>query len=73
MELQEARIALGKTQKQVAEESGVTERTYLYYEAGDMEPGVRKSIRIAEAVNVEVPDNFKRLWEQQSGPDGGQT
>lgn len=51
MKLRAAREASGKTQKQVAKEAGVTERTYLYYEANDMEPRVRAANRIARAVN----------------------
>ena len=73
MELQAARDAARKTQKKVAKEAGMTEQAYQNIEYGKSKPVVDKAIRIAEAVDVEVPDNFKRLWEQQSGPDGGQT
>ncbi len=58
MELKAAREASGKTQKQVAKEACVTERTYLYYEANDMEPGVRTANRIARAVN----STAEKLW-----------
>ena len=51
MKLLVAREMSGKTQKQVAKESSITERTYQYYEAGKMEPGVRTAIRIAKALN----------------------
>lgn len=52
MKLQAAREKSGKTQAQVAKESGVTERMYQQYEYG-AEPGVRTAIRIADALGVE--------------------
>ena len=50
--LQTARIASGKTQKQVAAEAGIPEAAYQRYEYGKNEPGVRTAIRIADALNV---------------------
>ena len=50
--LQTARIASGKTQKQVAAEAGIPEATYQRYEYGKNEPGVRTAIRIADALDV---------------------
>ena len=58
MKLRVAREASGKTQRQVAKEAGVTERTYLYYETNDMEPGVRTANRIARAVH----STTEKLW-----------
>jgi transcriptional regulator with XRE-family HTH domain len=59
MELRATREASGKTQAQVAKEAGVTERMYQYYEANEMEPGVRTAIRIASALDSTVEDLFK--------------
>jgi DNA-binding XRE family transcriptional regulator len=58
MELRAAREASGKTQKQVAESVNITERSYQYYEADEMEPGVRTAIRLAKALNSTVEDLF---------------
>ena len=58
MELRAAREQSGKTQAQVAKEAGVTERAYQYYEANEMEPGVRTANRIAKVVNSTAAD----LW-----------
>lgn len=52
MALRAARERSGKTQAQVAKESGVSERAYLYYEQGEREPGVRTAIRIADSLGV---------------------
>lgn len=52
LKLQAARIASGKTQKQVATEVGIPEAVYQRYEYGKNEPGVRTAIRIADALGV---------------------
>lgn len=56
--LKQARLAAGKTQAQVAEEVGISERNYQNYERGLVEPGVRTAIRIADALGVEVKELF---------------
>lgn len=67
MKLQAAREKSGKTQAQVAKEAEVTERMYQYYEADEKEPGVRKAIRIADALGVE---NLRELFAAApEGPD----
>lgn len=48
--LKAAREASGKTQSQVAKESGITARAYQNYERGDREPNVRVAFRIADAL-----------------------
>lgn len=58
MQLRAAREVSGKTQAQVAKEANVTERSYQYYEADEMEPGVRTANRIARAVN----STSEKLW-----------
>lgn len=52
MRLQAAREKSGKTQAQVAKETGVSERMYQSYEYGQNDPSVRTAIRIADALNV---------------------
>ena len=59
MKLKAAREKSGKTQRQVAEEAGVTWRAYQYYEADKEEPGVRTAIRIARVLNSKVDDLFQ--------------
>lgn len=58
MKLRAAREQSGKTQAQVAEESGISTRVYQYYEADEKEPGVRTAIRIAESLGREVRELF---------------
>ena len=52
VKLQAAREASGKTQAQVAQETGVAVRLYQSYEYGACEPTVRTAIRIADALHV---------------------
>ena len=52
VKLQAARKASGKTQAQVAQETGVAVRLYQSYEYGACEPTVRTAIRIADALHV---------------------
>lgn len=67
MELRAARERSGKTQAQVAKESNIAERTYQYYEADEMEPGVRTAIRIARALG----STAETLWGfGAAAPDG---
>lgn len=49
-----ARKESGKTQVQVAKESGIAERVYQYYEADKREPGARTATRIAKTLNTTV-------------------
>ncbi|MEY8281998.1 helix-turn-helix transcriptional regulator [Oscillospiraceae bacterium 52-8] len=58
MKLRAARETSGKTQAQVAKESGVAERMYQDYEYDKREPGVRTAIRIAKALNSTVEQLF---------------
>lgn len=58
MELRAARDRSGKTQRQVAKESNISERTYQSYEYDKREPGVRTANRIARAVN----STAETLW-----------
>lgn len=73
MKLRAAREASGKTQAQVAKETGISELSYQRYEYDMREPGARTANRIARAVNsttealwgfgAATPDNTKE-------PDG---
>lgn len=58
MKLRAAREASGKTQAQVAKESGITEQTYQRYEYDVQEPGARTAIRIAQALGTTVEALF---------------
>lgn len=58
MALRAAREKSGKTQAQVAKETGVAERLYQLYEYDQCEPGVRTAIRIARALNSTVEELF---------------
>ena len=58
MELRAAREASGKTQAQVARETGITEQMYQRYEYDKCEPSVRTAIRIARALNNSVENLF---------------
>lgn len=57
--LKAAREASGKTQAQVAKESGIAESVYQRYEYGKVEPKVRTAIRIARALGVETGQLFE--------------
>lgn len=58
MELRAAREASGKTQTQVAKESGINVQQYQNYEYGERRPRVDIANRIARAVNSTAED----LW-----------
>lgn len=59
MALKAARMKSGKTQAQVAKESGITEQAYQRYEYDTREPSVRKAIRIADVLGVA---DLRELW-----------
>ena len=56
--LKAARTASGKTQAQVARESGIAEVAYQRYEYGKREPRVRTAIRIARVLDTTVEEIF---------------
>lgn len=58
MVLRAAREKSGKTQAQVAGESGVGVRLYQYYEAGEKKPSVDAAIRIARTLGTTVEHLF---------------
>ena len=66
IDLKKARKRVGATQRQVAREACLAERQYQDYEYGKKEPGVRTAIRIAEALGVPAPDEFKALFIDKS-------
>ena len=68
--LKAAREASGKTQTQVAAESGISERGYQKIEARTEYRATWTAIQIADAVGVTTYEEFKALWEQQSAPGG---
>ena len=57
--LKEIREAPGKTQAEIAKETGVTVRAYQKYEHGEQRPNVRTAIRIADALGVK---DVRSLW-----------
>ena len=59
MALKAARMKSGKTQAQVAKESGITEQAYQRYEYDKREPGVRTAIRIAKVLGTTVEALFQ--------------
>ena len=63
LNLRAAREASGKTQSQVAKETGVSEQMYQRYEYGQNEPSVRTAIRIADALGVKSYQDFKRIFK----------
>lgn len=68
MKLKATREASGKTQKQVAEECGISEVSYQRYEYDQREPGARTAIRIARALGSTVEALFGAAT-----PDSGST
>lgn len=52
----------GKTQKQIAQEVGISEIGYQTYERGTRTPSVTTAIKIANALNVEDFQEFCELW-----------
>lgn len=58
MELRAAREQSGKTQAQVAKETGIAEAAYQRYEYDKVEPRVRTAIRIARALDSTVEELF---------------
>ena len=59
VKLQATREKSGKTQAQVAKETGISEQAYQRYEYGKREPGVKTAIRIADALGTTVEEIFK--------------
>jgi DNA-binding XRE family transcriptional regulator len=66
VELRAAREKSGKTQAQVARESGISELSYQLYEYNKREPGVRTAIRIARALDSTVEDLFGAATPSES-------
>ena len=62
MALIAARKASGKTQAQVAQEAGIHERLYQYYESGEKKPAVDTALRIAEALGIDTMEQFRGVW-----------
>lgn len=58
MELRAAREQSGKTQAQVAKETGISETQYQNIEYNRNEPRVRTAIRIARALDSTVEELF---------------
>ena len=58
MKLKAAREQSGKTQAQVAKESGISETQYQNVEYDKSTPNVRTAIRIARAVGSSVEEIF---------------
>ena len=56
--LKSARKAAGKTQAQVAKETGISEIAYQRYEYDMREPGVKTASRIAKALGRTVEELF---------------
>lgn len=52
LNLKEARLKKGVSQKEVAEKIGVAKSTYSLYESGNREPNVQTIKKIADTLNV---------------------
>ena len=70
MRLRAAREASGKTQRQVADESGITEVAYQRYEYGERVPNAIIITRIAKVLNTTVEALYGD--EITNAPDGNQ-
>ncbi len=62
IQLRSTREKSGKTQARVAREANVSEISYQLYEYDKREPGVRTAIRIADTLQVETYQEFKKLF-----------
>jgi transcriptional regulator with XRE-family HTH domain len=51
------------TQAELAKKTRLSDRTIQAYEYGKKEPGVKKAIRIADAVGVTTYEEFKELFD----------
>ena len=60
--LRDKRLDAGLTQVQIAEKTGMTERGYRRYEAGNGEKTIQTAIKIAKALNTTVEE----LWGSSS-------
>jgi len=52
--VRELRKAKGRTQKQMGDFLGLTERTYRAYEAGEVDPPSSKAIKLADYFDVSI-------------------
>lgn len=56
--LRAKRETSGKTQAQIAKESGICESQYQNIEYGKSKPGIETAIQIARAVGIKTLDEF---------------
>lgn len=77
-QLRKARLRIGKTQQQIADELGVTKSTYCGYETGKRQPDVQKIKHLAKILNTSPDvlletaftsnetkkDPFEDLWDK---------
>ena len=71
MKLRAAREKSGKTQKQVAQESGITEVSYQRIEYGTQRPSLTTAILIARSINSTVESLFGAATpDTEKEPDG---
>ena len=71
MKLRAAREKSGKTQRQVAQESGITEVSYQRIEYGTQRPSLTTAILIARALDSTVEDLFGAATPDiEKEPDG---
>ena len=61
IELKKARERQGLSQKQVAQQAGITERGYQNYELGLRKPNVEIAIELAKVLKSSVETLFKTL------------
>lgn len=54
--IKERRLALGWTQRELADKSGFHVSAISHYETGQRKPCLRNARRIAEALNVTIDD-----------------
>ncbi|GHV34588.1 hypothetical protein FACS1894187_05470 [Synergistales bacterium] len=58
--LQQARKKAGKTQKEITQVIGISERTYRKIEAGECKPNVETAISIARILSSDVETLFDK-------------
>ena len=61
--LKELRKSKGMTQKEVAQELNITDRTYGHYETGKREPSIDMLIEIAKYYNISIDVLVGRYME----------
>ena len=62
--LKKYRLALSLTQKEMAENIGISERGYRYYEMGTREPNLTTLVQIADVLHVSLDKLIGRNFSE---------